>query len=271
MFIIFNEDLEFKGKSIPRVVLGNAPFLADAYFGHRTRLYNLDLLRNPNNVSKIIEKSYDCGVRSINLANKENLLKAFKMACDNGVEMQSVSTIGKTEMDYVFPNYEQAKMEATWKEDIENLAQFDNSVMLVDEFLIDTYDWDFITEILDEINGAGVPAGIITSFPFKTSEKLIDSPILEDKSLFDFYMIPVNKLGYMMDIPDFRVDKQEELNSMLEKIDKKVIINKILAVGIQKPEEAFNFLNTLDFADMVSVGIASEREAEGTFNILKEI
>ena len=52
--------------------MGNAPFLADAYFGHRTRLYNLDLLRNPNNVSKIIEKSYECGVRSINLANKEN-------------------------------------------------------------------------------------------------------------------------------------------------------------------------------------------------------
>ena len=174
MFIIFNEDLEFKGKSIPRVVLGNAPFLADAYFGHRTRLYNLDLLRNPNKVSKIIEKSYECGARSINLANKENLLKAYGMACDNGVEMKAVSTIGKTEMDYVMPNYQQAKMEATWKEDIESLSQYDNSMMLVDEFLVDTYDWDFICEILDAINDAGIPSGIITSFPFKTSEKLID-------------------------------------------------------------------------------------------------
>ena len=81
-------------------------------------------------------------------------------------------------------------------------------------------------------------------------------------------MIPVNKLGYMMDIPDFRSDKQDELKGMLDKIDKKIIINKILAVGIQRPEEAFNFLNTLDFADMVSVGIASEREAEETFGIL---
>ena len=271
MFIIFNEDLEFKGKSIPRVVLGNAPFLADAYFGHRTRLYNLDLLRNPKNVSKIIEKSYECGARSINLANKENLLKAYGMACDNGVEMKAVSTIGKTEVDYVFPNYQQAKMEATWKEDIENLAQFDNSLMLVDEFLIDTYDWDFIIEILDAINDTGIPSGIITSFPFKTSEKLIDSPILEDKSLFDFYMIPVNKLGYMMDVPDFRAVKQAELKSLLEGIDKKVIINKILAVGIQRPEEAFNFLKTLDFADMVSVGIASEMEAEETFGTLSKI
>ena len=101
MFIIFSEDLEFKGKSIHRVVLGNAPFLADAYFGHRTRLYNLDLLRNPKNVSKIIEKSYGCGVRSINLANKENLLKAFDMACENGVEMQAVSTLVKDTEHYL--------------------------------------------------------------------------------------------------------------------------------------------------------------------------
>ncbi|AMK14885.1 hypothetical protein [Methanobrevibacter olleyae] len=271
MFIIFNEDLEFKGKSIPRVVLGNAPFLADAYFGHRTRLYNLDLLRNPNNVSKIIEKSYELGVRSINLANKENLLKAFEIASNDGVEMQAVSTIGKTEMDYVLPNYDEARREATWKEDIENLAQFDNSLMLVDEFLIDTYDWDFITEILEAINDTGIPSGIITSFPFKTSEKLIDSPIIEDKGLFDFYMIPVNKVGYMMDVPDFRANKQEELVNLLNKIDKKIIINKILAVGIQRPEEAFNFLKTLDYAEMVSVGIASEMEAEETFGILNKI
>lgn len=271
MFIIFNEDLEFKGKNISRVVLGNAPFLADAYFGHRTRLYNLDLLRNPNNVSKIIEKSYGCGVRSINLANKENLLKAYAIACDNGVQMQAVSTIGKTEMDYVMPDYAEARREATWKEDIENLSQFDNSIMLVDEFLIDSYDWDFITDILDTINDTGIPSGIITSFPFKTSLELIDSPLLEDKSLFDFYMIPVNKLGYMMDVPHFKSDKQEELKLMLERIDKRIIINKILAVGIQRPEEAFNFLNTLDYADMVSVGIASEREAEETFGILSKI
>lgn len=271
MFIIFSEDLEFKDKSIPRVVLGNAPFLADAYFGHRTRLYNLDLLRNPNNVCKIIEKSYECGVRSINLANKENLLKSFDMAVDNGVEMKAVSTIGKTEMDYVMPNYDEARREATWKEDIENLAKYDNSVMLVDEFLVDSYDWDFIVGILEAINDAGIPSGIITSFPFKTSEKLIDSPLLEDKNLFDFYMLPVNKLGYMMDVPDFRADKQEELKSLLSQIDKKIIINKILAVGIQRPEEAFNFLKTQDYADMVSIGIASEREAEETFRVLKDI
>ena len=271
MFIIFNEDLEFKGKSIPRVVLGNAPFLADAYFGHRTRLYNMDLLRNPSNVSKIIEKSYEMGVRSINLANKDGLLKAFDMAIENGVEMKAVSTIGKTEMDYVFPNYDEARREATWKEDIEILSAYDSSLMLIDEFLVDTYDWDFITEILDAINDAGIPSGIITSFPFKTSEKLIDSPLLEDKNLFDFYMLPVNKLGYMMDTPHFMQDNQEKLSGLLKQIDKKVIINKILAVGIQRPQEAFEFLKTQDYADMVAIGIASSNEAEETFGIIGKI
>ena len=271
MFIIFENDLEFNGKSIPRVVLGNAPFLADAYFGHRTRLYNLDLLRNPNRVAGIIEKSYELGVRSINLANNPNLLKAFKIANDNGVDMKVVSTLGKTDMDYVFPDYNQARQEATIEEDIAKLSEFDNSVMLIDEFLVDSYDWDYLTKILEAINDTGISAGLITSFPFKTSEKLLESPLLEDKSLFDFYMVPVNKVAYMMDCDDFREENQEKLANLLKEIDKKIIINKILAVGIQPPKEAFDFLKTLDYADMVAIGIASEVEAEQTFTALKEV
>lgn len=271
MLIIFKEDFYFKGDSIPSVVLGNAPFLADAYFGHRTRLYNLDLLRNPNRVASIIQKSYDLGVKSINLANNDNLLKAFKLATDNGVEMKVVSTLGKTDMDYVFPDYNQAREEATIKEDIEVLSEFDNSVMLIDEFLVDAYDWEYIQNILELINDAGISAGLITSFPFKTTEKLLDSSLVEDKSLFDFYMVPVNKVAYMMDCDDFRQDNQLKLANLLKDLNKKIIINKILAVGIQQPNEAFEFLKTLDYADMVAVGIASEIEAEMTFNALKKV
>ena len=261
MFIIFNEDFEFKGKSISPVILGNAPFLADSYFGHRTRLYNMDLLRNPGNVSKIIEKSYECGVRSINLANFGSVCEAFDMACDNGVEMQAVSTLGKTDMNYVMPNYKQAKEEAAIDEDIEKLSKYDNAMMLIDEFLVDDYDWDYLMGILDKINDTGFPAGLITSFPFKTSEKLLESPLAEDKNLFDYYMIPVNKVAYMMDCPQFLDAEKEKLALMLKDLDKKVIVSKIMAVGIQRPQDAFEFLKTLDYADMVAVGIASEHEA----------
>ena len=224
--------------------MGNAPFLADSYFGHRTRLYNLDLLRNPNNVSKIIEKSYECGVRSINLANFGSVCEAFDIACENGVEMQVVSTLGKTDMNYVMPNYKQAREEATIDEDIEKLSQYDNAVMLIDEFLVDDYDWDFLMGILDKINDTGISAGLITSFPFKTSQKLLES---------------------------FLDDEKDQLALMLKELDKKVIINKILAVGIQRPQEAFEFLKTLDYADMVAIGIASEHEAEETFGILNKM
>lgn len=251
--------------------MGNAPFLADSYFGHRTRLYNLDLLRNPNNVSKIIEKSYECGVRSINLANFGSVCEAFDIACENGVEMQVVSTLGKTDMNYVMPNYKQAREEATIDEDIEKLSQYDNAVMLIDEFLVDDYDWDFLMVILDKINDTGISAGLITSFPFKTSQKLLESPLVEDKGLFDYYMIPVNKVAYMMDCPQFLDDEKDQLALMLKELDKKVIINKILAVGIQRPQEAFEFLKTLDYADMVAIGIASEHEAEETFGILNKM
>ena len=271
MFIIFNEDFEFKGKSISPVILGNAPFLADSYFGHRTRLYNMDLLRNPGNVSKIIEKSYECGVRSINLANFGSVCEAFDMACDNGVEMQAVSTLGKTDMNYVMPNYKQAKEEAAIDEDIEKLSKYDNAMMLIDEFLVDDYDWDYLMGILDKINDTGFPAGLITSFPFKTSEKLLESPLAEDKNLFDYYMIPVNKVAYMMDCPQFLDAEKEKLALMLKDLDKKVIVSKIMAVGIQRPQDAFEFLKTLDYADMVAVGIASEHEAEETFGILNKI
>ena len=67
------------------------------------------------------------------------------------------------------------------------------------------------------------------------------------------------------------LDNQEKLSGLLEKIDKKVIINKILAVGIQRPQEAFDFLKTQDYADMVAVGIASANEAEETFGIIDKI
>ena len=84
-------------------------------------------------------------------------------------------------------------------------------------------------------------------------------------------MIPVNKVAYMMDCPQFLDDEKDQLALMLKELDKKVIINKILAVGIQRPQEAFEFLKTLDYADMVAIGIASEHEAEETFGILKKM
>lgn len=84
-------------------------------------------------------------------------------------------------------------------------------------------------------------------------------------------MIPVNKYGYTMDSESFLKDDQIKLTKLLKELDKKIIIQKALAVGILQPKEAFEFIKKLEFADMITVGIASIKEAESTFNTLNNL
>ena len=91
------------------MILGNAPFIAEPYFGHRSRLYDLDLHRNPDAIADIIIESYNHGVRSINLVNDDALIKGFDMALDEGCDMKVVATVGKSDVDYMNPNYDVAK------------------------------------------------------------------------------------------------------------------------------------------------------------------
>ena len=263
---MLDDNLKFKGKELPRTILGTAPFTGEQYFGHRSRIYEMDF-EHPESIANLIKMAYDNGVRSINLVNNDNLLKAFEIACDEGVEMDVVATVGKSNVNYLHPDYDKAK-EVNWLEDINKLKKYDPSIMLIDEFLVNSFDWDYLKEILDVINSNGIFSGLITFTPFETTERLLDSSIVDD---FDFYMIPVNKFAYIMDCDSFLKDDQEHLKLLLEKLNKKIIVNKALAVGIIQPDDAFSFLNTLDFVDMVAVGVAKEKEVIETFNSLFSI
>ncbi|MDL2246670.1 hypothetical protein LJB96_03530 [Methanobrevibacter sp. OttesenSCG-928-K11] len=265
MIKIFNDSLEFKDKLIPETILGTAPLTGETYFGHRARLYQLDLHRNPENIAKIICSAYDEGVKGINLVNDDALLEGWKIAQENGCNMEIISTIGKREVDYLAPNYEKSK-NVDWIGDIELFSSMGSELMLIDEFIVDGYDWDYIEKILKEINNRNILSGIITSFPFETINKLLDEEVNTD--LFDFLMIPINKLAYMMDTPSFLEKERNELNILLQKLDKKIIASKVLAAGIQMPEEAFNFLKTLNHIDLVTIGVASEKEVKDDFNLL---
>ena len=244
-----------------KIILGNAPFIAEPYFGHRARLYNIDLYRNPDAIADIIIESYNLGVKAINLINDDNLLKGFDIALGEGCDMKVVATIGKSDVDYMNPNYEIAK-EVDWEDDIELFNNYNCPLMLVDEFIVDGYDWNLTSNILSQIN---VASGLITAFPNKTTDLLIDNPILD---LFDYYMVPINKLAYMMDIPSFLPKQRQDFKTKIEKLDKKIIATRVLAAGILKPSEAFEFLNTLDYVDLATIGIASKKEAREDFNLL---
>lgn len=265
---MFNESITFKGKNIPQAILGNAPFIAEPYFGHRTRLYDLDLHRQSEKVAELIETAYNCGVRSINLVNDESLLKAYDIACDSGCKMDIVATIGKRfDIDYMIPDFVKAR-DVNWKEDIDLFSSYDSQIMLVDEFIVDGYDWDLTSIILSSINETNALAGLITNFPSKTTDAILKNL---DLNLFDFYMVPINNLGYMMDTASFMGKQKEELIDKFKKLDKKIVASKILACGILRPQEAFNFINSLDFIDFATIGVASQNEIEQDFKTLFEI
>ena len=164
------------------MILGNAPFIAEPYFGHRSRLYDLDLHRNPDAIADIIIESYNHGVRAINLVNDDALIKGFDMALDEGCDMKVVATVGKSDVDCMNPNYDVAK-EVDWEDDIELFDNYDCPLMLVDEFIVDGYDWNLTSNILSQINDTSAASGLITAFPNKTTDLLMDNPVLD---LFDY-------------------------------------------------------------------------------------
>lgn len=229
-------------------------------------MYDLDLHRNPDAIADIIVESYNNGVRAINLVNDDALIKGFDIALDEGCNMDVVATVGKSDVDYMNPNYDVAK-EVDWEDDIELFKNYNCPLMLVDEFIVDGYDWNLTSNILSQINDTSAASGLITAFPNKTTDLLINHSILD---LFDYYMIPINKLAYMMDIPSF-LPKRLEFKAKIEKLDKKIIAARILAAGILKPAEAFDFLNNLDYVDLMTFGVASKKEVVEDVEILKNI
>ena len=263
---MFFEDIEYKNKAIPQTILGYGPFMAELYYGHRSRLYLDDLYNNPQNTADVIIEAYNHGVRAINLVNNSNLLKAYDLAVDAGCEMKVIATIGKSDVDYLNPNYEVAK-EVDWDDDIELFSGYDCPLMLVDEFIVDGYDWKLTSKILSEINNTGSLSGIVTAFPSKTTDLLPDNL---DMNLFDFYMIPFNSLSYMMDINAFNASQRQEFVDRVLSLNKKIIATRVLAAGVLKPKEAFTFLKNLDYVDAISIGVAKVEEASEDFNLLKE-
>lgn len=258
--------MEFKDKSIPQTILGFGPFMAEPYFGHRSRMYQLDLYDSPQNIADVIVESYNHGVRAINLVNDSNLLEAYDLAAEQDCKMKVIATVGRSDVDYLNPNYEVAK-EVDWDEDIELFSDYDCPLMLVDEFIVDGYDWRLTSKILSEINNTGSLSGLITAFPSKSTDMICENL---DLDLFDFYMIPFNSISYMMDISAFNESQREGFKQKLLGLNKKVIASRILAAGVLQPKEAFTFFKNIDYIDLITVGVAKVEEARQDFSLLKE-
>jgi hypothetical protein len=246
---MFEGHLKLNKVSLPRTLLGTSPFIGAVQFGHRARLYQLDLYRNPENMLRIIRTSYERGVRGIQLLPYPPVIQALEMAREEGMKIDIIGTVR--------PDRE--------KDDIQLLSSLDAKAMLLHAVITDHGDWDFIEENLVHINDNQAIPGLVTHRPFHTTRNLLKSSV---RDLFELYMLPVNRLGYLMDCEQNLEEERSQLREMVLKLNKTIIGKKLLAAGIMTPQDAFEYLKTLDYVDMVAVGIASEKEAVETFGIL---
>jgi hypothetical protein len=246
---MFEGNLKILKREIPRTLLGTSPFIAAAQFGHRARLYQIDLYNKPENILKIIKKSYEMGVNGIQVIPYPPVIEALKEALKAGYEMDIIGTV-RPEKEL---------------EDIKLLSDLNATSMLLHADITDKMDWNFIGEKLQIIKDTNAVPGLATHMPYSTTKRLDGSPV---QNMFDIYMVPVNKLGYLMDSDIYGSEERIHLNQIINKLDKTVIVKKILAAGILQPQEAFDYLKTVEFADIVTIGIASEEEAHETFSLL---
>lgn len=237
------------------IILGTSPFIFAPQFGHRTRLYELDFEKQPENIQKILDKSYEKGVHKILLNRSDDLETALDLSIQNGNEWE---VIGKTNLD-------------KFDEDLQTFSKYNTTTIMLDGFFVDQNiednTYDIISNYLKEIKSKGFIPAIETRTPFKNIPKIVESNFAND---FDEIMLPFNFYGYMMDCNFLNNENKEKINHLLSVIDKKIIANRTLATGILKPKEAYEFISTVDYIDSVCVGVAKVEEAEETFSIINE-
>lgn len=235
------------------IILGTSPFIFAPQFGHRTRLYELDFEKQPENIAKILDKSYEMGVHKILLNRSDDLEAALDLSIQNGCQWE---VIAKTNAE----NFE---------EDLSVFSKYDTRTVMLDGFFVDenieNKSLDNVSKYLEDIKSNGFVGAIETRTPFKNIPKIVKSPIIDD---FEEIMLPLNYYGYMMDCNFLNNENKQVIQDLLSTINKKIIVNRTLATGILQPEEAYKFISGVDYVDSVCVGVAKVEEAEETFDII---
>lgn len=238
------------------IILGTSPFIFAPQFGHRTRLYELDFEKQPENIREILDKSYEYGVNTIMLNRSDDLEAALKLSINEGNDW---SIIGKTSVENI-------------DDDLNIFSEYDVKSVMLDGFFVDENiekeDYDKIGDVLQRIRDEGYVPSIETRTPFK------NLPIIKQASFYDDFdeiMLPLNFYGYMMDCNFLNNENKNVINELLSSINKKIIANRTLATGILKPEEAYNFIKNIEYLDSVCVGVAKVSEAEETLGIINSV
>ncbi|RLG61005.1 hypothetical protein DRN86_01100 [Candidatus Geothermarchaeota archaeon] len=230
--------VRMKGKKIPRVLLGTSPFIGAGQFGFRSLLYYRAFYDNPERIARIICKSYEIGVRGIQVLPYSFIIKAIKEAeksLDSGLIV-----VGSIEDE----------------RDIEMFKDVNTVAVLTHASVTDVKDVKLVYKLLDKAKDEGYLTGVATHKPYSILKWIRDKELK-----MDLLMLPINKEGIFAD------GDMKKIVELIEDVrkDKIIIAKKALAAGRLKPETALKYV--AEIADVVAIGVASEKEAEESFSI----
>lgn len=237
------------------VILGTSPFIFSPQFGHRTRLYELDFEKQPENIAEILNKSYEMGVTRILLNRSDDLERALDLSIKEGYDWKVTGFSRCEKLD----------------EDMEIFNRYEADTIILDGFFIDenieNNTTGVINDYLTKVGDNGFIPAIETRTPFKNLPVIRESDFYDN---FDELLMPLNFYGYMMDCNFLNTENKEKIGELLSCMDKKIIANRTLATGILQPKEAYEFISKIDYLNSVCVGVAKVVEAEETFKTINE-
>ncbi len=230
---------EIEGREIPAVSLGTSPFIGAGQFGSKSGEYYKLFYARPENIEPIIRCSAELGVPAIQVLYYDRIIHALiRVQSAIGVKLFTTVTIGIVD----------------WKRELLESALIDPSICFIHARITDLRNRLFLTEIIEEIRRKGMIPGCATRQPAETI------PVLEESGLpIGCYLAPLNRIGL------FVGDNLKRTVDCYERASRPVIAKKVFAAGRIGPEEAFSFVSKVKNVKGVAVGIASESEAQETF------
>lgn len=223
---------------LPPILLGCSPFIGAGQFGMKAFQYYRKFYLQPENMVKLFTRSFDLGVKAVQLLS-DKPVDALIKACDiTGVKP--------------FIIYSTDLSGSGLRRMLDKLSPLNPEVITVHAEISDVRDIGKVMERLRIIREYGATPGLATHVPGVTMSWVeeADVPV-------EVILAPLNSLGYAME-PDFK----RSLDA-IKRCSRKVVAIKPLAAGKLSPEVALRFV--YKYVNSIAVGITSEEEMKETY------
>ena len=230
---------------VPKVFLGTSPFIGAGQFGEKSVEYYRKFYLHPENITRIIVKSWDLGVKGIQLLPLPPLVEAVRKAIEKGSCPPFI--LGSVGIDNL-------------RSEVKALEGLGAAGALLHARIADTLSVSIIESALRFLEERFKFTGFVTHFPRRTLSWFSTSGLKARIAL-----VPFNRMGYMFD------DDLDSIVRAIRSFNGIVLAKKVLAAGRLKPREALEFVSSEKSIYGVVLGVASEEEAEETLGAALKI